>query len=228
MKNLLINTKEFLSALQYAMEGTSRDKYRANLSRVFIRETFVFGTDAYIITATHIHPFDISEGFCLAIERDIVKEIIKRFRVKKGMPDHLRIDYDDNTTIVSNNAIEFSFPTCKSYIINPLDFIYTEEKIKSESSTFNISKELLGNMADEMKERMRGKKKPTPKFSEYFSHGDVLLIHNNETELSIHCKYLKILTKNFEGEAITMYYNKTRAVYIYEGDRATLIMPIIK
>ena len=227
MKELLINTKEFLSALQYAMEGTSRDKLRVNLSRIFIRGTLVFGTDAHIITATHIHPVDLSEGFCLAIERDIVKEIIKRFKVKKGMPDHLRIDYDDNTTIVRNAIDEFSFPTCNAYIIDPLDFIHPEEKIKSESSIFNISKELLGNMADEMKGRMRGEK-PTTKCSEYFSHGSVLLTHDDETELNIHCNYLKILTKNFKGEAITMYYKGTRAVYIYEGDRVTLIMPSIK
>lgn len=215
---LLINTKEFLSALQYALEGTSRDKYRANLSRVFIRGTFVFGTDAYIITATHIHPVDISEGFCLAIERDIVKEIIKRFRVKKGMPDHLQIDYDDSTTIVSNAIDEFSFPTCKSYIIDPLEFIHTEEKIKSESSMINISKEMLKELADRKKESMIGKK------SHKFSAGGVLLVH----DIEIHCKYLKILAKNFSGELITVYYNKTRAVYIYEGDRVTLIMPIIK
>lgn len=208
---LLINTKEFLSALQYALEGTSRDKYRANLSRVFIRGTFVFGTDAYIITATHIHPVDISEGFCLAIERDIVKEIIKRFRVKKGMPDHLQIDYDDNTTVVSNAIDEFSFPTCKSYIIDPLEFIHTEEKIKSESSVVNISKEMLKDLADRKKENMIGA-------------AGVLLVH----DIEIHCKYLKILAKNFSGEIITVYYNKTRAVYIYEGDRVTLIMPIIK
>lgn len=223
---LLINTKEFLSALQYALEGTSRDKYRANLSRVFIRGTFVFGTDAYIITATHIHPVDISEGFCLAIERDIVKEIIKRFKEKKGMPDRLQIDYDDNTTVVSNAIDEFSFPTCKSYIIDPLEFIHTEEKIKSESSMINISKEILKELADRKKESMIGKK--SPNFSEYFSAGGVLLVHDSETELNIHCKYLKILAKNFSGELITMYYNKTRAVYIYEGDRVTLIMPIIK
>jgi len=215
---LLINTKEFLSALQYALEGTSRDKYRANLSRVFIRGTFVFGTDAYIITATHIHPVDISEGFCLAIERDIVKEIIKRFRVKKGMPDHLQIDYDDNTTVVSNAIDEFSFPTCKSYIIDPLEFIHTEEKIKSESSMINISKEILKELADRKKESMIGKK------SQNFSAAGVLLVH----DIEIHCKYLKILAKNFSGEIITVYYNKTRAVYIYEGDRVTLIMPIIK
>ena len=223
MKYLSINTKEFLRALRYAMEGTSRDKYQKNLSRIFIRGNLVFGTDAHIITATHIHPVEKSTEICLAFERDIVKEIIKRFK----MQDHLQIYYDDNTTIVRNNAIEFQFPTCNAYIIDPLDFIYTEEKIKSESSIFNISKELLGNMADEMKERMRGEKKPTPKFSEYFSHGGVLLVHDNETELSIHCKYLKILAKNFEGEAITMYYKGTRAVYIYEGDRVTLILPII-
>ena len=215
---LLINTKEFLSALQYALEGTSRDKYRANLSRVFIRGTFVFGTDAYIITATHIHPVDISEGFCLAIERDIVKEIIKRFRVKKGMPDRLQIDYDDNTTVVSNAIDEFSFPTCKSYIIDPLEFIHTEEKIKSESSMINISKEMLKELADRKKESMIGKK------SQNFSAAGVLLVH----DIEIHCKYLKILAKNFSGELITVYYNKTRAVYIYEGDRVTLIMPIIK
>jgi len=215
---LLINTKEFLSALQYALEGTSRDKYRANLSRVFIRGTFVFGTDAYIITATHIHPVDISEGFCLAIERDIVKEIIKQFRVKKGMPDHLQIDYDDNNTTVSNAIDEFSFPTCKSYIIDPLEFIHTEEKIKSESSMVNISKEMLEELADRKKESMIGKK------SHNFSAAGVLSVH----DIEIHCKYLKILAKNFSGELITMYYNKTRAVYIYEGDRVTLIMPIIK
>lgn len=214
---LLINTKEFLNALQYALEGTSRDKYRANLSRVFIRGTFVFGTDAYIITATHIHPVDISEGFCLAIERDIVKEIIKRFRVKKGMPDRLQIDYDDNTTVVSNAIDEFSFPTCKSYIIDPLEFIHTEEKIKSESSMINISKEMLKELADRKKESMIGKK------SQNFSAAGVLLVH----DIEIHCKYLKILAKNFSGELITVYYNKTRAVYIYEGDRVTLIMPII-
>jgi hypothetical protein len=223
MKNLLINTKEFLSALRYAMEGTSRDKYKENLSRIFIRGDLVFGTDAHIITATHINPVEKSTEFCSAFERDIAKEIIKRFK----MQDHLQIYYNDNTTIVRNNAIEFQFPTCNAYIIDPWDFIYTEEKIKSESSIFNISKEQLGNMADEMKERMRVEKKPTPKCSEYFSHGGVLLVHNNETELSIHCKYLKILAKNFEGEAITMYYKGTRAVHIYEGDRITLIMPII-
>lgn len=226
MKELLINTKEFLSALQYAMKGTSRDKYKKNLSRIFIRGKIVFGTDAYIITATHIHPVDFSEGFCLALERNIVKEIIKRFKVKKGMPDHLQINYDENTTMVRNTIDEFSFPTCDAYIIDPLDSIYTEEKIKSESSTINISKKMLGDMADRMKERIKGKK--TPKFSEYFSDGSVLLTHDDETELSIHCNYLKILTKNFKGEAITMYYNGTRAVYIYEGDRVTLIMPIIK
>ena len=43
MKELLINTKEFLSALQYAMEGTSRDKLRVNLSRIFIRGRIVTG-----------------------------------------------------------------------------------------------------------------------------------------------------------------------------------------
>lgn len=228
MKNLLINTKEFLSALRYAMEGTSRDKYKENLSRIFIRGNLVFGTDAHIVTATYIHPVDFPTEICLAFERDIVKEIIKRFKIKNGMPDHLQIYYDDNTTIVRNAIDEFSFPTCNAYIVDPWEFINTEEKIKSESSIFNISKELLGNMADEMKERIRGKKKPTTKFREYFSHGGVLLVHNNETELSIHCKYLKILAKNFEGEAITMYYKGTRAVYIYEGDRVTLIMPLIK
>lgn len=226
MKELIINTKEFLSALQYAMEGTSRDKYKENLSRVFIRETFVFGTDAYIITATHTHPVDISEGFCLAFERDIVKEIIKRFKEKKGVPGHLRIAYGENTTIIKNDTYEFSFPTCKSYIIDPLEFIHTEEKIKSESSTLNISKETLKELADRKKESMIGKK--SSKISEYHSACGILLVHDSETELNIHCKYLKILAKNFSGALITMYYNKTRAVYIYEGDRVTLIMPIIK
>src|SRR5690606_12790164 len=136
----------------------------------------------------------------------------------KGMPDRLQIDYDDNTTVVSNAIDEFSFPTCKSYIIDPLEFIHTEEKIKSESSMINISKEMLKKLADRKKESMIGKK------SQNFSAAGVLLVH----DIEIHCKYLKILAKNFSGELITVYYNKTRAVYIYEGDRVTLIMPIIK